>query len=105
MLVAISAVGHIPGTLPRALPRISENHRDLNRRSDRMRGALAVVRATSAQDPAYRPTHPLASAEAGSQARLDQASAESETGEVGAPPTAGFSADAIQVGADRTHAD
>jgi hypothetical protein len=48
-------VGHIPGTLRRYLPRSDENRRDLSRRSDRIRGAFALVRETLAQDPAYRP--------------------------------------------------
>jgi uncharacterized protein (TIGR02391 family) len=53
---ATSWSGHIPGTSRRDLLRNDENHRDLSRRSDRMRGAFALVRETLAQDPAYRPT-------------------------------------------------
>ena len=44
--------GHIPGTSRRDLLRNDENHRDLSRRSDRMRGAFAPVREMLAQDPA-----------------------------------------------------
>ena len=58
-LEAAVVVGHIPGTSRRDLPRTDEKRRDLSRRSDHMRDALAVVTETSAQDPAYRPTHPL----------------------------------------------
>jgi hypothetical protein len=50
------AVGHIPCTPPRDLPRTDENRRDLGRRSDRIRGTFAKVRELPAQDPAYRPT-------------------------------------------------
>jgi hypothetical protein len=56
------AVGHIPGTLRRDLPRTDENHRDLSRRSDEVPAAFAMVRDTPAQDPAYRPAHPFLSA-------------------------------------------
>jgi hypothetical protein len=48
--------GHIPGTLRRDLPGNDENRRDLNRTSNRMRGAFVMVREMLAQDPAYRPT-------------------------------------------------
>jgi hypothetical protein len=44
VLIAASWSGHIPGTSRRDLPRSNENHRDLSRRSDRMRGAFAPVR-------------------------------------------------------------
>ena len=54
---ATSWSGHIPGTLRRDLLRNDENRRDLSRRSDRIRGAFAMVKETLAQDPAYRPTH------------------------------------------------
>ena len=49
---------HISGTSRHDLPRSDENRRDLSRRSNRMRGAFALVRETPAQDPAYRPAHP-----------------------------------------------
>ena len=55
MLIAASWSGHILGTSRRDRPRSNENHRDLSRRSDRMRGAFALVREMLAQDPAYRP--------------------------------------------------
>jgi hypothetical protein len=48
------AVGHIPGTSARDLPRTGENRRDLNRRLDRVHGTFAMLRETPAQDPAYR---------------------------------------------------
>jgi hypothetical protein len=70
VLIAASWSGHILGTSRRDRPRSNENHRDLSRRSDRMRGAFALVREMLAQDPAYRSAHPLtggtcASAEGG----------------------------------------
>jgi hypothetical protein len=51
--------GHIPGTSRRDLPRTVENRSDLNRRSEHMYGAFAVVSKTRTQDPAYRPTRDL----------------------------------------------
>jgi hypothetical protein len=46
-----------PGTLRRDLSGNDENGRDLNRTSDCIRSALALVSETLAQDPANRPTH------------------------------------------------
>jgi hypothetical protein len=50
-------VGHIRGTSARDLPGSVENCRDLIRRSGGMQSALAEVKKTPAQDPAYRPTY------------------------------------------------
>jgi hypothetical protein len=57
LIITITA-GHIPGTSHCDLPRTVENRRDLNRKSNHMHGAFAMVSETGAQDPAYRPTHP-----------------------------------------------
>ena len=54
----LSWSGHIPGTPRRDLPRNSEKRRDLNRSSDSMHSAFALVRETLAQDPAYWPSGP-----------------------------------------------
>jgi hypothetical protein len=51
--------GHIGGTSARDLPGDAENYRDLRRRSGGSTGASADVRGIQAQDPAYRPAHPL----------------------------------------------
>jgi hypothetical protein len=48
-----------------AWPRSDENHRDLNRRSQRVHDAFAKVTRSHARDPAYRPTHRSSKAEAG----------------------------------------
>jgi hypothetical protein len=56
VIIATVAVGHILGTSRRDLPRTDENRRDLSRRSEHMRDAFTMVRETSAQDPAHRPT-------------------------------------------------
>ena len=52
---------HIRGTSARDPPRNAENRQDLSSRSDDMPGTSTEVRDTLAQDPAYRPAHPLTS--------------------------------------------
>jgi hypothetical protein len=50
---------HIGCTSASETPRNAENRRDLIRRSGYTRGSAAQVTDLPAQDPAYRPTHPL----------------------------------------------
>jgi hypothetical protein len=57
--LASTDAGHIRGTSARDLPKSVENCRDLSLRPDGLAGASAKVRNTLAQDPAYRPAHPL----------------------------------------------